>query len=90
MRDSPERQYTREWLQYERQQPMYDESINEFYENVFKESPVHKGLLDEEFILTFERWLLDHQYSSFTGIHAFPVRHIIQGCTQFIDDLYQR
>ena len=34
-RDSPDREYNREWLQYERQQPMYDESINEFYENVF-------------------------------------------------------
>ena len=51
MRDGANREYKREWLQYERQQPMYDESINEFYENVFKESPVHKGLLDEEFIL---------------------------------------
>ena len=34
MRDSPDRKYTRDWLQYERQQPMYDESITEFYENV--------------------------------------------------------
>ena len=43
MRDSPERQYTREWLQYERQQPMYDDSINKFYDKIFEESPVHKG-----------------------------------------------
>jgi hypothetical protein len=92
MRDSPERQYTREWLQYERQQPMYDESINEFYKNVFKESPVHKDTttIDEEFLLTFEKWLIDHEYSNFTGIDAFPVRHVIQGVTHYIDDLYQR
>ena len=54
MRDSPERQYTREWLQYERQQPMYDDSINKFYDKIFEESPVHKGLLDDEFLSTFE------------------------------------
>ena len=90
MRDSPERQYTREWLQYERQQPMYDDSINKFYDKIFEESPVHKGLLDDEFLSTFEKWLMNHQYSNFDGINAFPVRHVIQGCTQFIDDLYQR
>tara|TARA_B100000949_G_C14273185_1_gene448325 strand:+ start:41 stop:883 length:843 start_codon:yes stop_codon:yes gene_type:complete len=92
MRDSPERQYTREWLQYERQQPMYDESINEFYEKIFKFSPVHKDTttIDEEFLSTFEQWLIDHQFSSFIGLDAFPVRHVIQGVTHFIDDLYQR
>jgi len=90
MRDSEKRQYTKEWLQYERQQPMYDNSINEFYDKIFKNSPVHKGLLDDEFISTFENWLAEHQYSNFDGLDAFPIRHIIQGCTQFIDDLYQR
>ena len=52
-RDSPDREYNREWLQYERQQPMYDESINEFYENVFKKSPVHNGTLDDAFKIEF-------------------------------------
>jgi hypothetical protein len=90
MRDGPERQYAREWLQYVSQQPIYDESINQFYEDVFKDSPVHKGLLDNEFIETFVNWLKDHRFSRFDGIDSFPVRHVIQGCTQFIDDLYQR
>ena len=90
MRDGPERQYTREWLQYERQQPMYDESINDFYAGVFKESPVHQGTLDDVFKKTFVEWLKNHKYSTFDGIDAFSVRHVIQGCTHFIDDLYQR
>ena len=57
MRDSPERQYTREWLQYERQQPMYDESINDFYKSIFVSSPVHKDTttIDEQFLSTFEQ-----------------------------------
>ena len=90
MRDSPERQYSREWLQYERQQPMYDESINDFYADVFKNSPVHRGLLDDDFIESFVKWLKNHKFSNFDGVEQFPVRHVIQGCTQFIDDLYQR
>ena len=90
MRDSANREYKREWLQYERQQPMYDESINDFYAGVFKESPVHQGTLDDVFKKTFVEWLKNHKYSTFDGIDAFPVRHVIQGCTHFIDDLYQR
>ncbi len=90
MRDSPDRKYTREWLQYERQQPMYDESINEFYADIFRRSPVHQGTLDEAFKETFVKWLKNHQYSKFDGIDDFPIRHVIQGCTHFIDDLYQR
>ena len=90
MRDSPDRQYTREWLQYERQQPMYDESINDFYDDVFRSNPVHNGTLYGTFEDEFIIWLKNHKYSIFSGIDAFPVRHIIQGCTQFIDDLYQR
>jgi|TARA_Y100001951_G_C11293021_1_gene273546 hypothetical protein len=90
MRDSANREYKREWLQYERQQPMYDESINDFYADVFRESPVHQGTLDDVFKKTFVEWLKNHKYSTFDGIDAFPVRHVIQGCTHFIDDLYQR
>ena len=90
MRDGPERKYNREWLQYERQQQMYDESINDFYDKVFKNSPVHGGNLDEIFIETFVNWLKMHQYSKFMGLDYFPCRQVMQGCTQFIDDLYQR
>ena len=90
MRDSPEREYSREWLQYERQQPMYDESINDFYADVFKHSLDTHLTLENDFIDEFVKWLGDHKYSTFTGLDAFPVRHVIQGCTQFIDDLYQR
>ena len=92
MRDSIERQYTRDWIQYERQQPMYDESINDFYAKIFKSSPVHKDTttMDEEFISTFVQWLNNHEYSFFNGLDEFPIRHVIQGVTHYIDDLYQR
>ncbi len=90
MRDSPEREYSCDWLQHERQQPMYDESINDFYSRVFNNSPAHSETLATDFLVTFDKWLKDHQFSSFTGMEAFPVMHVIQGVTHFIDDLYQR
>ena len=90
MRDNPNREYKREWLQYERQQPMFDESINEFYAGVFRDSPTQQGSLDDYFIDTLVDWLKHHKFSTFSGINAFPVKHVIQGCTHFIDDLYQR
>ena len=92
MRDSSERQYTKDWLQYERQQPMHDESINEFYGKIFRVNPVHRDTttVDVEFINTFVDWLESHELSCFEGIDKFPVKHVIQGVTHFIDDLYQR
>lgn len=88
MRDNSNRQYSKEWLQYERQQPMYDDSINYFYRDVYKLKPVLH--IDEEFKYEFDNWLTSHELSDFKGISSFPVRHIIQGVTHFIDDLYQR
>ena len=40
MRDSVDRKYTKDWLQYERQQPMYDDSINDFYRSLYKIDPI--------------------------------------------------
>ena len=88
MRDNPDRQYTKEWLQYERQQPMYDDSINEFYRDIFNIEPVED--ITQAFISEFDNWLKTHELSIFEGIDKFPVRHVIQGVTHFIDDLYQR
>ncbi len=90
MRDSEEREYTVDWLQYERQQPMYDEDINNFYASVLKEVPAHVEMLDSDFKGAFHEWLQGHTLSYFTGMEKFPARDVIQGVTQYIDDLYQR
>jgi alanine-alpha-ketoisovalerate/valine-pyruvate aminotransferase len=90
MRDSVDREYTKEWLQYDRPQPMYSNDINNFYDNFYQHNPVHTSDLDQQFKDTFVKWLKDHKLSTFKGLDAFPRRDIINGCTQFIDDLYQR
>jgi hypothetical protein len=90
MRDNIDRKYEEAWLQYDRPQPMYSNQINTFYDNFYKENPIHTKNLDNIFKESFVNWLTSHQYSSFTGLDAFPRLDIINGCTQFIDDLYQR
>lgn len=90
MRDSTSREYNENWLQYDRPQPMYSNKINEFYDNFYKENPVHNSDLDSVFKETFIKWLKNHQYSKFHGIDSFKRLDIINGCTQYIDDLYQR
>lgn len=90
MRDNTDRTYNETWLQYDRPQPMYSNQINTFYDNFYKENPIHTKDLDSIFKETFVNWLNSHQYSTFTGLESFPRQDIINGCTQFIDDLYQR
>jgi hypothetical protein len=90
MKDNITREYTAEWLQYDRPQPMYSSHINKFYDNFYKENPIHTENLDEIFKNKFVDWLVSHEYSTFSGIESFGRRDIINGCTQYIDDLYQR
>ena len=90
MRDSVNREYNEQWLQQDRPQPMYSSNINKFYDNFYQHNPVHTPDLDQQFKDTFVKWLDNHKYSSFTGLDAFEHKDIINGCTQFIDDLYQR
>jgi hypothetical protein len=90
MRDSVSRQYTSEWLQHDRPQPMYDISINKLYDNIFKENPIYNDNLTVNFKTEFRRFLENHSLSKFTGMDAFPHTDICVGCTQFIDDIYQR
>jgi hypothetical protein len=90
MQDNINREYTSAWLQYDRPQPMYSSHINKFYDDFYKWNPVHTGDLDEQFKISFDAWLSNHTLSTWRGLAAFPRRDIINGCTQFIDDIYQR
>ena len=90
MRDSNQRQYTNEWLQFERPQPMYDSAINKLYDNFYTENPVHNPNLFEDFKNTFVEWLDKHTLNLFYGYDKFDYKDICVGCTQFIDDIYQR
>ena len=90
MRDSEQRQYTADWIQYERPQPMYDSAINRLYDNVFKETPIHNNDLVNDFKQEFIRFIDNHTLSNLSGIGTFMYTDVCVGCTQFIDDIYQR
>ena len=90
MRDSVDRQYTSDWLQFERPQPMYDSSINKLYDRFYKSNPVHNNNLFDDFKQEFIRWLDGHTLSRLSGYDKFTQLDICVGCTQFIDDIYQR
>ena len=90
MRDSEQRKYTKDWLQYDRPQPMYDASINILYKSVFKEEFINRENLVAEFKFEFIKFINSHSLSQFTGIDSFLHTDICIGCTQFIDDIYQR
>jgi hypothetical protein len=90
MRDSVDRKYTSEWLQFERPQPMYDSSINKLYDSFYTDNPVHNPNLFDDFKQEFIRWLDGHTLSRLSGYDRFTELDICVGCTQFIDDIYQR
>jgi hypothetical protein len=90
MRDGADRQYTREWLQFDRPQPMYDSSINHLYDRVYRESPAHNNNLVDQFKEKFIYYLDDHILNNIRGYNNFPIKDICIGCSQFIDDIYQR
>lgn len=90
MRDSNLREYNEQWLQHERPQPMYDNTINKLYDRFYHDNPVHNSNLFDDFKQVFIRWLDDHKLNKITGYKKFEQLDICIGCTQFIDDLYQR
>ena len=90
MRDNINRQYTEEWLQHERPQPMYDSDINKFYDKFYIDNPVHNPNLFEDFKIEFVKWLDGHTLNNLSGYKEFEYKDICIGCTQYIDDLYQR
>lgn len=90
LRDNSNRKYEESWLQYDSPQPMYDNSINNFYEDFYKDNPVHLPNLEKSFKWQFKEWLDSHEMSKYEGVDNFKRLDVINGCTHFIDDLYQR
>ena len=90
MRDGPNRQYSAEWLQIERPQPMYDSSIHKLYGAVYSENLVDSENIVNDFKACFLEYLDGHSLSNLRGYSSFQRLDACVGCTQYIDDLYQR
>jgi len=90
MRDSENRQYDIAWLQYDRPQPMYDKTITQLYDRFYAEPVDFNVDLEGEFKRTFLDWLDGHSASDLKGYRNFARLDVSHGCTQYIDDIYQR
>lgn len=85
-------EYTREWLQVDRPQPMYCKQINNFYSNIFKDiNPIFiEKTLFNEFKNNYKKSLQSLKLNHLKGLDTFPYQDICIGVTQFIDNLYIR
>ena len=90
MKDGPNRQYTQEWLQVDRPQPMYDSNINRLYEYVYRQNSVDSSNIVNDFKAAFLEYLDGHSMSNLKGYRNFERLDVCVGCTHYIDDLYQR
>lgn len=85
-------EYTKEWLQQDRPQPMWDKYINyiiqDYHNNGVKHGCPDEDVLYQIFKNEFEEWINKSSFNTLTGFEQFPIRDICIGCTQFIDNLY--
>jgi hypothetical protein len=75
----------------ERPRPMYDKEFHDFGKSLVT---VKNDMFNSEdsggfFCRKVDQWLRSSELNEFTGMEKFSHRHVIQGVTQFIDDLYQ-
>jgi hypothetical protein len=70
---------------------MFDREMQAMLKSVLTAYPDRADeMVLEEFKETFSEWLSSHYMHDLSGLDGFPYRDICYGCTQFIDDLYQR
>ena len=91
MRDSIKRQYTREWIQYDRPQTMYDKSIQKYITELlssgdnFAKDPAK---LMEDFKKDMHTWITSSKLNEVSGLDDFKDRDIVIGVTGYLDDLH--
>lgn len=87
-------EYTEEWLQPNRPQPMWDKNINnvikDFLDNGIKDGWPDNEKIYEIFKEEFNEWINKSSFNTLSGFDSFPIRDVCAGCTQFIDNLYMQ
>jgi hypothetical protein len=82
--------YTEEYLEVDRPQPLSDNRIESLIQDVLS-GKLDKDISDnvyENFKTEMISWLSNSQLNSLLGLDQFTRIDIINGCTQFIDNLY--
>ena len=84
--------YTIEWLETERPQPLADLTIEQLQQDVLN-GKIDKDITNQvytNFKKEMTEWILDSKLNNITGLDNFNRVDIINGCTQFIDNIYMQ
>lgn len=90
MRVKVANEYTAEYLEVERPQPLVDNRIEQLIQEVLSGS-IDKDITDKvytDFKHEATNWLFSSKLNTLTGFDSFNRVDIINGCTQFIDNIY--
>ena len=82
--------YDAKWLEIERPQPLVDNHIESLISKVIK-GGVFTDITDQvytDFKTEMHTWLSMSTLNNFYGLEHFQRRDIINGCTQYIDNIY--
>lgn len=84
--------YTEDWLQIERPSPLTDNRIDQLIDDVLS-GKMDKDITDTvytNFKKEMTNWLFNSKVNQLSGFDVFDRVDIINGCTQFIDNLYMQ
>jgi hypothetical protein len=84
--------YDEKWLEVDRPQPLSDNKIESLISDVLS-GKLDKDISDivyDNFKQEVEQWILSSPFNSLSGLTTFNRKDIINGCTQFIDNLYMQ
>ena len=84
--------YDPKWLETERPQPLSDRKIEQLQQDVLSGN-LDKDITDQVYVnfkQEAEDWILSSPFNTLVGLDSFSRKDIINGCTQFIDNLYMQ
>jgi hypothetical protein len=84
--------YDEKWLEVDRPQPLSDNKIESLISDVLS-GKLDKDISDivyDNFKQEVEKWILSSPFNRLSGLEMFNRTDIINGCTQFIDNLYMQ
>jgi hypothetical protein len=91
-RDKVSKNYSADYLEVDRPQTLSDDKIEKLIDDVLH-GRTDRNISDSvyiEFKKEMTNWLFSSKLNSLTGFDSFSRIDIINGCTQFIDDLYMK
>lgn len=75
----------------EKPAPLYDKELHSFGASLITSNTdlFNSSETSDEFKNQFDQWIHSSEFCKFEGLVSFQHRDVIQGVTQFIDDIYQ-